>query len=230
MHNYAKCKSIQGKIFLLANMTSDKKPSIFSGLLGRGTSVSAQVDIPEEVLKQVLNIDSSKFEEATRVAGRMSERIGQISGFNGNVANVLGGMFSACGQDMACVGESSLSRFDVTNRTHPDGGVTATMYMPSLIVGTVGGGTSLPTQRECLEMIGCYGEGKMRRLAEIICGYCLALDISTYSAVVGGEFADAHDRLGRNRPHELPAVTNCDEKSTDSVEEVAREVGKFLTV
>lgn len=171
-----------------------------NGLLGRGTSVAARVDIPEAVLNEVLKIDSTKLEPIVASMARASERIGQISGFNGNVANVLAGMFSACGQDMACVAESSLAKFDITKRHDAEGGVTATMYMPSLIVGTVGGGTSLPTQRECLQMIDCYGPGKSRRLAEIICGYCLALDLSTACAVVAGEFADAHDRLGRNRP------------------------------
>ena len=76
------------------------------------------------------------------------------------------------------------------------------MDLPALIVGTVGGGTNLPTQRECLEMIDCAGVRKSGRLAEIICGFCLALDLSTASAITSGQFASAHERLGRNRPVE----------------------------
>jgi hypothetical protein len=74
------------------------------------------------------------------------------------------------------------------------------MVLPSLVIGTVGGGTHLPAQNALLEMMGCAGTGKANRLAEIIAGFCLALDLSTLSAVASGEFANAHERLGRNRP------------------------------
>ena len=72
--------------------------------------------------------------------------------------------------------------------------------LPSLIVGTVGGGTHLPAQNALLESMGCAGPGKVFRLAEIIAGYCLSLDLSTLAAVASGEFAAAHEKLGRNRP------------------------------
>ena len=220
--------------YFTANLTSDKKPSILNGLLGRGTSVTARVDIPEAVLNQVLNIDSTTLDTSANAAVRVSERIGQISGFNTNVANVLGAMFAACGQDIACVGESCLSRVEFRKKHHPKGGITATMYMPSLVVGTVGGGTMLPTQRECLEVMNCFGEGKTKRLAEIICGYCLALDLSTYSAVAGGEFADAHDRLGRNRPEDNKPTDSAPKtitsKSDNSLKALLGEVDKFLMI
>ena len=183
-------------------MSADKKCSGFNALMGRGISVSAQADIPENVLQKTMGLTSDQLAESTWYSHRISERIGQQAGFNVNTANVLGGMFTALGQDIACVHESAISRVDFVKRDHPDGGIRATMYIPSMVVGTVGGGTKLPTQRECLEIIDCYGVGKVKKLAEIICGYCLALDLSTYSAVVGGHFADAHDRLGRNRPDE----------------------------
>jgi hydroxymethylglutaryl-CoA reductase len=71
------------------------------------------------------------------------------------------------------------------------------MTLPSLLVGTVGGGTSLPTQAEALRLLDCLGAGKKARLAEIIAGFCLALDLSTWSAIAAHVFTDAHKRLGR---------------------------------
>lgn len=72
--------------------------------------------------------------------------------------------------------------------------------IPALIVATYGGGTGLPTQRECLELLGCYGSGKVGKLAEIIAATVLCGEISLGSAVVAGEWVTAHERLGRNRP------------------------------
>ncbi len=74
------------------------------------------------------------------------------------------------------------------------------LLQPCLVVGTVGGGTRLPCQNEALKMLGCQGEGTKERLAEIIAGYCLALELSTMSAVVEGTFVKAHSQLGRD-PH-----------------------------
>jgi hydroxymethylglutaryl-CoA reductase len=71
--------------------------------------------------------------------------------------------------------------------------------LPSLLIGTVGGGTRLPKQRKCLQMLGCDGAGKSPRLAEIICGFALALDLSTLSALVSDEFAAAHHPLAQKK-------------------------------
>jgi hydroxymethylglutaryl-CoA reductase (NADPH) len=68
------------------------------------------------------------------------------------------------------------------------------------MVGTVGGGTGLPTQRECLELMDCYGLGKADRLAEIVAATVLAGDVSLGSAVLAGDWVTSHERLGRNRP------------------------------
>ena len=71
--------------------------------------------------------------------------------------------------------------------------------MPALIVGTYGGGTGLATQRECLELLGCYGTGGAR-FAEICAATVLAGDVSLAGAVLAGDWVSSHDRLGRNRP------------------------------
>ena len=72
--------------------------------------------------------------------------------------------------------------------------------IPALIVATYGGGTGLPTQRECLELLGCYGPGRVRKLAEIVAATVLCGEVSLGAAVVADEWVTAHERLGRNRP------------------------------
>jgi hypothetical protein len=72
--------------------------------------------------------------------------------------------------------------------------------LPSLIVATCGGGTALPTQRQCLELLDCFGTGKADKLAEIVAAVALAGDISLASAVIHGDWVTSHERLGRNRP------------------------------
>ncbi|MEU8032402.1 hypothetical protein AB0C13_27830 [Streptomyces sp. NPDC049099] len=120
-----------------------------------------------------------------------------VLGSNANSANMVAAIFTATGQDIACVHESSVGQFILERR--PDG-VYASMTLPSLAIGTVGGGTHLPAQHELLEAMGCTGRGSTARLAEIIAGFALALDLSTVSTAVSGQFASAHERLGRNRP------------------------------
>ena len=97
--------------------------------------------------------------------------------------------------DIASIHESGCGYFYVKMEK---GNVYASMTLPNLVIGTVGGGTSLPWQKESLDILDCYGQGKVNRLAEIIAGFCLALDISTMSAMVTDVFASAHERLARN--------------------------------
>ena len=172
-------------------MSADKKVSSFNGLLGRGMTVSASVDISERVLQEVFGVSSELFDAQVRHAHRISSRIGRVTGYNSSVAHMLAAMFTSLGQDIACVHESALSRVDFVRRCdHVEGGITASLHMPSLVVGTVGGGTSLPTQRECLEIIDCSGIGKVRKLAEIICGYSLALELATFAEKIDQNFDD----------------------------------------
>jgi NADP-dependent 3-hydroxy-3-methylglutaryl-CoA reductase len=181
-----------------ANMSGDKKVNYNSFISGRGTRVLAEAFLSEEMLQAVLKVDSKQLLTSHHgfVAG--SIQVGMV-GYNINVANVVGAMFTACGQDIACVHESSLAQLHLEG---VDGGVYTSMLMPSLIVGTVGGGTHVANQKDLLDLIGCAGAGKSRRLAEIIAGYCLALDLSTLSAIASGQFATAHEKMGRNRPVE----------------------------
>ena len=178
------------------NMSGDKKVTYQSFISGRGTRVIAECFVSTQVLERVLKVTPEQLCALHLRAMTGSMQVGMI-GFNINVANIIAAMFTATGQDIACVHESGMGQLHMQKL---DGGVYASMLLPSLIVGTVGGGTHLPRQRELLESMGCAGPGKVSRLAEIIAGYCLALDLSTLAAVASGQFAAAHERLGRNRP------------------------------
>ena len=134
-------------------------------------------------------------------ARQVSNLGGFMSGVNNNgahSANGIAALFIATGQDAANVAESSAALG--FSELLPNGDYYASITIPSLIVASYGGGTGLATQRECLELIGCYGSGKVRKLAEIVAATVLCGELSLGSAVVAGEWVEAHDQLGRNRP------------------------------
>ena len=111
-------------------------------------------------------------------------------GVQGHYANALAAMFIACGQDAACVSEASMGLTDM--EVTENGDLYISVSLPNLIVGTVGGGTHLPTAKECLNMMDCYGNGKSRKFAEICAATCLAGEISIIGAMAAGEFGKAH--------------------------------------
>ncbi|MCJ8169131.1 phosphotransferase [Atopomonas sediminilitoris] len=180
-----------------ANLSNDKKVTYQTFLKGRGVRVMAEVRLSEEVCRKVLKVTPTQLVNAYQNFVTGSLAAGMV-GLNINVANVVAAMFTALGQDIACVHESALGQLHI--ELTEEGDAYCTMTLPSLVIGTVGGGTNLPQQRECLELIDCAGPGKAHKLAEVIAGYCLALDISTLSAIAADQFARAHERLGRNRP------------------------------
>ena len=116
-------------------------------------------------------------------------------GISGHIANGLAAIFIACGQDAACVNEASvgITRMEVTE----DGGLWVGVDLPNLIVGTVGGGTRLPTAAECLRILECEGDGNASRFAEICAALSLAGEISIVGALCSGDFAKAHSEHGR---------------------------------
>jgi len=124
-----------------------------------------------------------------------------LSGANNNgchAANAITAMFIATGQDVANVAESSTGILygDLTE----DKDLYLSITLPSLIVATVGGGTGLPTQNEALNIMGCAGVGKVRKLAEIVAGTVLAGEISLAAAISSLDWVSSHDQLGRNDP------------------------------
>jgi hydroxymethylglutaryl-CoA reductase (NADPH) len=123
-----------------------------------------------------------------------------LSGANNNGChspNAITAMFIATGQDVANVAESSagIAYVELT----PEGGLYMSLTIPSLIVATYGGGTALPTQRECLEVMDCYGTGKVNKLAEIVAGVALAGELSLAAAISSLEWVSSHEEYGRNR-------------------------------
>jgi hydroxymethylglutaryl-CoA reductase (NADPH) len=115
-----------------------------------------------------------------------------------HAANGLAALFIATGQDAANVAESHAAITYVQLRENGD--YYWSITLPSLIVATYGGGTGLGTQRECLELMDCYGMGKAHKFAEICAAVVLAGETSLTAAIVRGDWVSSHDRLGRNRP------------------------------
>lgn len=179
-----------------ANMSGDKKVNFNSFLMGRGTRAVAEATLDRRTVEEVLKVTPEQLDIANRAFMTGSAQVGMV-GYNINVANIVAAIFMATGQDVGSAHESSLGQLQLEL---VGDAIRVSMLMPSLIVGTVGGGTHLPRQRDLLAIMGCDGPGKVKRLAEIIVGYALALDISTLAAIAGGQFAQAHERLGRNRP------------------------------
>jgi len=112
-------------------------------------------------------------------------------------ANGIAAMFIATGQDAANVAESSAGI--IYPELTPEGDLYLSLTIPSLIVATYGGGTGLATQRECLELLGCWGKDKVYKLAEIIAGVALAGEISLAAAISSSDWVSSHETYGRNR-------------------------------
>jgi hydroxymethylglutaryl-CoA reductase (NADPH) len=181
--------------FLESNMASDKKHSFINALNSRGKRVVAEITFKEKLLIQNFGVDAQQLQRHMGVANLG----GMMAGVNNNglhTANALAALFIALGQDVANLAESTAG-FVYTEVTEA-GDMYGSITLPSLIVGTVGGGTGLPTQRDCLEMLDCYGSGKAKKLAEIVAGVVLAGEISLAAAISSLDWVAAHEDLGRN--------------------------------
>ena len=186
-----------------SNLSGDKKASILALQHVRGHRVLAEVEIPRAVVEDNLHTTPEAMAACGRDALVAASQAGTI-GAQGQFANGLTALFIACGQDVACVAEAAVgtSRFEVTAD-----GLYAAVCLPNLIVGTVGGGTGLPTARECLALMGCVGDGTASKLAEIAAVLVLAGEISIGAALASGTFTRAHATLGRKRPSEARDAT-----------------------
>ncbi len=177
------------------NLSSDKKASFISTLEGRGRSVVAEGVLKAAVVRKVLKMkpeDLVRRYQKTKSAHIFTGFLG----YNINIANVVAGLFLSTGQDVACVHESSIGEFHMEMQGED---VYVSLYMPSLVVGTVGGGTHLPSFRDNLSILKCLDvEDGADRLAQIVAGYSLALEISTVCAIGAGQFVSAHERYGRD--------------------------------
>ncbi len=194
--------------YIDGNTSCDKKLAFKSFINGRGISVTASCLVTSQILETMLKTTAEKYLEGWQ-AGEVGSLQSGMIGSNMNFSNIVAGIFTATGQDIACVHESSSGIFKVMPR---EGGLLFTASLPSLVIGTVGGGTGLPTQKECLNIMGCSGSGKINRLAEIIAAACLSLDLSTGAAIANNSFVAAHEKLGRNRPKTSFSLSDIDTK------------------
>jgi len=184
------------KFYLESNLATDKKASQINVMRTRGKRVVAEATVPRDVLIEQMRVEPEGLFYHYNVAN-----VGALlSGANNNGChspNAITAMFIATGQDVANVSESSAGIL-YTELT-PERDLYMSLTIPSLIVGTHGGGTALATQRECLEIMDCHGRGKVNKLAEIVAGVALAGELSLASAISSLDWVSSHERYGRNR-------------------------------
>jgi hydroxymethylglutaryl-CoA reductase (NADPH) len=182
--------------YLESNFATDKKASQINIMRTRGKRVTAECTIPRDILMQHMRVDP----ETLHYHANISNVGAFLSGANNNGChspNGITAMFIATGQDVANVSESSAGV--VYTEVRPEGDLYISITIPSLIVATHGGGTGLATQRECLEILGCVGRGKVQKLAEIIAGVVLAGELSLAAAISSLDWVSSHEQYGRNR-------------------------------
>ena len=184
------------RYILSGNTDTDKKHSMMNMIQTRGKRVIAEFVLKREVAKELLRIEPAwlyKFRQIASVGTHLAG--GAYSG--AHAANGIAAMFIATGQDAANVAEShaGLNYGELLD----NGDFYWSVTLPALICATYGGGTGLQTQRECLEMMDCYGSGKGDKLAEIIAAVVLAGDVSLSSAILAHEWVSSHEQMGRNR-------------------------------
>lgn len=182
--------------YLESNFATDKKASQVNIMHTRGKRVTAELVVKRNVLIENMRVEPEGLAYHYGVASLG----GFLSGVNNNglhSANAITAIFIATGQDVANVSESSAGILYA--ELTPERDLYLSLTIPSLIVATYGGGTALATQRECLELLGCYGRGKVNKLAEIVAGVALAGEISLASAISSSDWVSSHEKYGRNR-------------------------------
>jgi hydroxymethylglutaryl-CoA reductase (NADPH) len=210
----ARCVSVAG------NYDIDKKPSWLNVIEGRGIQVRAEVTIPADVLKHVLKINARQVYDVWLAKCMIGSATAGSMGFNAQYANIIAAIYLATGQDLGHIGECSAG-ITTTEIENPEPGIKnaeprtmnhefitnydlyISVYLPDIMVGTVGGGTGLATQKEALSLLGVAGgnQGKnSQKLAEITGAAVLAGEISLLASLAEGSLAKAHQRFARGNP------------------------------
>jgi hydroxymethylglutaryl-CoA reductase (NADPH) len=182
--------------YLESNFATDKKASQVNIMRTRGKRVTAEATVKRDLLIEHMRVEPESLTYHAGVANVGSF----LSGANNNglhSANAITAIFIATGQDVANVAESSAGV--IYSELTPERDLYISLTIPSLIVATYGGGTGLPTQRECLEILGCFGKGKVNKLAEIVAGVALAGELSLAAAISSSDWVSSHEQYGRNR-------------------------------
>jgi len=182
--------------YLDGNLSGDKKSNIHALRHVRGKKVIADITIPRKYVEKYLHTTPEEMVQFADVS-TVGAMLNGCAGVNAHYANGLAALYIACGQDAACVAESAIgvTRLDLDEQ----GDLYVCVTMPNIMVGTVGGGTSLPTQKACLDILGVYGAGGAKVLAEITAATCLAGELSIIGAFCAGHFSRAHQKLARGK-------------------------------
>jgi hydroxymethylglutaryl-CoA reductase (NADPH) len=199
---FASCEWIKAhhplrpRYILSGAIDTDKKHSAMNMIQTRGKRVIAEFILKREIAREILRIDTADLYRYRQIAAVGALQAG--SAYSGaHSANGIAALFIATGQDEANVAESHAG---ITyGQLLENGDYYWSVTLPAVICATYGGGTGLPTQRECLELLGCYGTGKADKFAEIVAAVVLAGDVSLTSAVLAGDWVTSHEALGRNR-------------------------------
>uniref|UniRef100_A0A8C5E8G9 3-hydroxy-3-methylglutaryl coenzyme A reductase n=1 Tax=Gouania willdenowi TaxID=441366 RepID=A0A8C5E8G9_GOUWI len=179
------------------NFCTDKKPAALNWVLGRGKSAVCEAVVPAKVVKEVLKSSTAALVELNinkNLVG--SAMAGSIGGFNAHASNIVAAIYIACGQDPAqTVGSSScITLMECSGPQGDDLYISCTM--PSLELGTVGGGTILAPQQACLQMLGVMGPAEpgenARQLARVVCATVLAGELSLMAALAAGHLVKSH--------------------------------------
>ena len=181
-----KCLSVSG------NFCVDKKSAWSNFILGRGKKVWADVTLKKEVVKEVLKTTSEKFFEVWLAKCIIGSAISGSLGFNAHFANIVAAFFAATGQDLAHVVEGSMGV--TTSKVLKNGDLYVSVYLPAVMIGTVGGGTKLKIKQEALSIIGTKSSVK---LTEVLGGAVLAGEISLLASLAEGNLSKTHEKLGR---------------------------------
>ncbi|MBR2255469.1 MAG: hydroxymethylglutaryl-CoA reductase (NADPH) [Candidatus Methanomethylophilaceae archaeon] len=195
----AVCKLIEENtgavtVSVSGNMCSDKKPAAINMIRGRGKTVVAEAKIPRDIVESKLHTDAASIARTNTSKNLVGSSMAGTLGANAHAANMVAAFFIATGQDPAQTVAGSMA---LTYCEDDGGDLYISVRMPAVELGTVGGGTSLPCQREALAMIGCVGDGKARKLSEILAVTVLAGELSTLAAQAAGHLGRAHAALGR---------------------------------
>jgi len=181
-------------ISVSGNMCTDKKPSAINMISGRGRTVVAECTVPGKIVNEKLHTTAEAIAETNMRKNLVGSAMSGSLGFNAHAANMVAALYIATGQDPAQVVEGSLT---MTTCEACDGDLYIAVRMSAVEVGTVGGGTRLPSQSEALQMMDCLGTGKADKFAEIVAITVLSGELSTLGAQAAGHLGKAHKELGR---------------------------------
>jgi len=177
------------RFYLRCNYSSDKKPAAINLFRPYGKEVAIDLTMPGEVVRSHLGVSPRELVDFG-ATGRLGSIQAGALGTNAHFANGLAAIFIACGQDVAQVVNASIGFLDL--ELVGDDDVYVAARLPNLVVATVGGGTALPTQRECLALLECVGDGTARKFAEIVGAALVAGELAICAALANGRFIEAH--------------------------------------